>query len=218
MNTDDLVPYLPMAAWGFKKYGETLSMSIIDSFEGSSYQGDPNLYFEALFGVGYNSNSYVQSSVDAFVAMTKDRNTYYVLDTTSGDGVIMEGLLYFFDYDYTNLVDLLTVGKMYKFCTVTRYNQFIGFTMDVCYSPAYAAQNAANLAACGDIQNKHGYTVMDWLGIDLKGRYATVRQQFALSSGQIQVAGIGPGGMEHPHMPGTYYLIAAATPYEDYQK
>ena len=218
MNTDDLVPYLPMAAWGFKKYGETLSMSIIDSFEGSSYQGDPNLYFEALFGVGYNSNSYVQSSVDAFVAMTKDRNTYYVLDTTSGDGIVMEELLHFSKNDYTNLVNMLTVGKMYKFCTVTKYSQIIGYTMDVCYSAAYAAQNAANLAACGDIQNKHGYTVMDWLGIDLKGRYATVRQQFALSSGQIQVGGVGPGGMEHPHMPGTYYLIAAATPYEDYQK
>lgn len=218
MNIDDLVPYLPMEAWGFKKYGETLSMSIIDSYEGKSYQGDPNLYFEALFGVGYNSNSYVQSSVDAFVAMTKDRSTYYVLDTTSGDGIVMEELLHFSDNDYTNLVKMLTAGKMYRFCTVTKYPQLLGYTMDVCYSPAYAAQNAANLAACGDIQNKHGYTVMDWLGIDLKGRYATVRQQFALSSGQIQVGGVGPGGMEHPHMPGTYYLIAAATPYEDYQK
>lgn len=218
MNTDDLVPYMPMEAWGFQKYGETLCMSIVDSFEDQNYSGDPNLYFEALFGVDYNSNSYVQSSVDAFVAMTSNRNTFYVLDTTSGDGIIMEELLHFSDNDYTNLVNMLTTGKMYRFCTVTRYNQWLGYTMDVCYSPAYAAQNVANLAACGDIQNKYGYTVMDWLGLDLKGRYANVRQQFALASGQIQVAGVGPGGMEHPHMPGTYYLIAAATPYEDFQR
>ncbi len=219
MNTDDLVPYLPMEAWGFKKYGETLCMSVVDSFEDKNYSGDPNLYFEAIFGgVDYNSSSYVQSSVDAFVAMTADRDTFYILDTTSGDGVIMEGLLYFFDYDYTNLVDMLTAGKMYKFCTVTRYNQFIGFTMDICYCPAYAAQNVANLAACGDIESKYGYGVADWLGLDLKGKYANVRQQFALASGQIQVAGVGPGGMEHPHMPGTYYMIVAGTPYEDFQK
>ena len=218
MNTDDLVPYLPMEAWGFRKYGETLNMSIIECFEGDNYLGDPNMTFEALFGTGYNSNGYVDACVNAFVAMTADRNSYYVLDTTSGDGVVMEGLLYFFDYDYTNLVDFLTAGKMYKFCTITKYPQILGYTMDVCYSPAYAAQNVANLAACGDIQNKYGYTVMDWLGVDLKGKYSTVRQQFALASGQIQVAGVGPGGMEHPHMPGTYYLITAGTPYEDYQK
>jgi hypothetical protein len=130
----------------------------------------------------------------------------------------MEELLHLSDNDYTNLVKLLTVGKMFKFCTVSTYEQFFGYTMDVCYSPAYVGQNVANLASCGDIQNKYGYTVMDWLGLDLKGKYSNARQQFALASGQIQVAGIGPGGMEHPHMPGTYYLITAGTPYEDYQK
>lgn len=219
MNDDDLVPYLPMEAWGFNKYGQTLHMSVLDSFEDANYQGDPNLYFEALFdGMDYNSNSYVESCVKAFVAMTDNRETYYVLDTTSGDGVIMEGLLYFFEYDYTNLVDMLTAGKMYKFCTVTRYSQLVGFTMDICYCPAYAAQNVANLAACGDIEAKYGYTVTDWLGLDLKGKYSTVRQEFALASGKIQVAGVGPGGMEHPHMPGTYYMIVAATPYEDFGK
>ena len=218
MNTDDLVPYLPMEAWGFRKYGETLNMSVVDSFEGKNYQGDVNMYFEALFGTGYNSNSYVDACVNAFAAMTADRDSFYVLDKTSGDGIVMEELLHFSDNDYTNLVKLLTVGKMYKFCTVTKYPQIIGYTIDVCYSPAYVGQNVANLASCGDIQNKYGYTVMDWLGLDLKGKYSNARQQFALASGQIQVAGVGPGGMEHPHMPGTYYLITAGTPYEDYQK
>ena len=218
MNTDDLVPYLPMEAWGFKKYGETLNMSIIDSFEGKNYLGDPNMTFEAVFGMGYNSNSYVDSCVNAFAAMTADRDSFYVLDKTSGDGIVMEELLHFSDNDYTNLVKMLTVGKLYKYCTVTKYPQIIGYTMDVCYSPAYVGQNVANLAACGDIEKNNGYTVMDWLGLDLKGRYATARQQFALASGQIQVAGVGPGGMEHPHMPGTYYLITAGTPYEYYQK
>ncbi len=217
MNTDDLVPYLPMEGWGFRKYGQTLNMSIVDSFEGENFLGDPNLTFKAIFGVGYNSNGYVDSCVKAFVAMTADRDSFYVLDKTSGDGIVMEELLHFSNNDYTNLVKMLTVGKMYKYCTVTKYPQIIGYTMDVCYSPAYVGQNVANLAACGDIEKNHGYTVMDWLGLDLNGRYSTVRQQFALASGQIQVAGIGPGGMEHPHMPGTYYLITAGTPYEYYQ-
>lgn len=218
MNTDDLVPYLPLKAWGFEKFGKTLNMSIVDSFEGKNFLGDPNMTFEAVFGTGYNSNSYVDACVNSFKAMTTDRDSFYVLDKTSGDGIVMEELLHFSDNDYTNLVKMLTAGKMYKFCTVTKYKQIIGYTMDVCYSPAYVGQNVANLASCDDIQKTHGYIVTDWIGIDLKGKYSTARQQFALASGKIQVAGVGPGGMEHPHMPGTYYLITAGTPYENYQK
>jgi hypothetical protein len=218
MNTDDLVPYMPMEAWGFQKYGETLKASVLDKLKNKNYQGDPDLYFTNMFGCDYKSNSYVESSVNAFIAMTENRETYYELDTTSGDGVIMQGLLYFFDYDYTNLVDKLTAGKMYQYCTITKYPQLIGYTMDICYCPAYVGQNIANLAACGDIESRHGYTVTDWIGIDLKGKYSTVRREFALGSGQIQVAGVGPGGMEHPHMPSTYYLISTAIDYEDYQK
>ena len=218
MNTDDLVPYLPMESWGFKKYGETLNMSIEKSFEGSNYLGNSNLTFETLFNTGYNSNGYVQSSVDAFVAMTEGRSTFYIEDSTSGDGEVIEGGLCLSDNDIVNLRTMLEKGKMLKFCTTWKNTFWPGYTIGLRYSPAFAAQNVANLASCGDIQNKYGYTVMDWLGVDLKGRYAAVRQQFALASGQIQVAGIGPGGMEHPHMPGSYYLICAGTPYEDFQK
>ncbi len=41
------------------------------------------------------------------------------------------------------------------------------------------------------------------LGRDVKGVYAYAKTSFVLSSGKLLV-----GGMEHSHMPTTYYLIS----------
>ena len=63
-----------------------------------------------------------------------------------------------------------------------------------------------------------GYGITDWIGIDLKGEYSEARTNFAKGSGKIRVLGAGPGGMECPHMPGTYYLIASETSYQNFTK
>lgn len=131
--------------------------------------------------------------------------------TTSGDGVVTEGILHLTDSAYTGMDTLLTDGKMKKFCRMSKNNQLIGYTISITYSPAYAAQNIANLA--GSVE---GYNVFHWLGVDLKGVYSTARRNFVLASGKMQGGDIGPGGMECPHMPGTYYLIAKNTSYSGY--
>lgn len=41
------------------------------------------------------------------------------------------------------------------------------------------------------------------LGHDVRGKYATAKASFVASSGKVFV-----GGMTHPHMQPTYYLIA----------
>ena len=94
---------------------------------------------------------------------------------------------------------------------MSKNNQLIGYTISITYSPAYAAQNIANLA--GDIS---GYDKFDWIGVDLKGKYSTARRDFALASGFIPVVGSATGGMECPHMPATYYLISKNTSYTKY--
>ena len=217
MNTDDLVAYLPLDSWGFYKYGQTLQMSIEQNYEDQNTFGDEEHTFENVFGQDYNSNSYVNSAVEAFGKMTNGRSDFYILDTTSGDGRVMEGAVNFGD-TIDNLIKLLKTGKMYRFCEIEKVDLWVGYNIYVTNSPAYVAQNIANLASCGDIEKRYGYPVMEWIGIDLKGKYSTARQQFALASGQIAVGGVGPGGMECPHMPGSYYLIAYGTPYDGYVK
>ena len=217
MNVDDLVTYLPLDSWGFGKYGQTLTMSILDNFEDENTFGDEEYVFENLIGMDYNSNSYVNSAVEAFGKMSNGRSDFYILDTTSGDGRVMEGTVNFGD-TFDNLIKLLKTGKMYRFCEVEKADLWVGYNIYVTNSPAYVGQNVANLASCGDIEKRYGYNVMEWIGIDLKGRYSDARYQFALASGQISVGGVGPGGMEHPHIPASYYLICGGTPYEAYGK
>lgn len=211
MNEDDLVAYLPLSDWGFRKYGTTLVISVKDNYEDSNPFGNASGTFETLFGRDYNSNGFLNASTEAFARIADSREDFYILDTTSGDGVVTEGILHLTDSAYTGMDTLLTDGKMKKFCRMSKNNQLIGYTISITYSPAYAAQNIANLA--GPVER---YNVFDWLGVDLKGVYSTARRNFVLASGKIQYEGIGPGGMECPHMPGTYYLIAKNTSYSGY--
>ena len=228
-NEDDLVTYLPLKDWGFYKYGTTLSVSIEnDGYEDTSMIGNAEGTFEALFGDDYNSNSYVDDCETAFYAMSKGRSDFYVLDYTSGDGQILEGALHFFDSAFTEFDELIKAAKMDKYSDYSKNNKKIGYTIDVTYCPAYAAQNIANPASGNDIANNSviadnydgdGLAVtLDMLGIDLKGVYSTARTKFVLASGKLQLWGAGPGGMEHPHIPGTYYLITSNTAFDDYEQ
>lgn len=205
VNEDDLVPYLPLEDWDFFKYGETLTISVADKYEDRNPFGNAANTFEAAFGKDYNSNGWLDAAVTDFGKMSNGRSDFYVLDTTSGDGTVTDWEM------FTDIEALLKDGKLDKYCTYEI--GFAGLSADITYCPAYAAQNIANLA--GSIP---GYDIFDWLGVDLKGKYSTARRTFALASGKIQIAGIGPGGMECPHMPGTYYLITVNTSYNGYEK
>ena len=212
MNDDDLVPYLPLEKWGFRKYGETLNISIKDNYEDSNPLGNAVGTFEALVGKDYDSNASLDLAVNSFKKIADDREDFYILDTMSGDGTITEGGFHVSDDAYNDLVSMLEAGKMEKFCELKKNKQLVGYTIEITYCPAYVAQNIANLA--GDVE---GYDIFDWIGVDLKGKYSTARRDFALASGLIPVVGSVPGGMTCPHIPGAYYLIANNTPYEKYK-
>lgn len=211
MNTDDLVPYLPLYDWGFHKYGRTLTISVKDNYEDTNPVGNAVGTFEAAFNKDYDSNLWKDAAVNSFKKIANKRADFYILDTTSGDGEVLEGLLHVTDSAYNDMDTMLTVGKMKKYCKLNKNQQLVGYTISVIYSPAYVAQNIANLA--GDIS---GYDKFDWIGIDLKGKYSTARRDFALASGFIPVVGSATGGMECPHMPATYYLISRNTSYTKY--
>lgn len=145
---------------------------------------------------------------------TNSRDEIHVLDTTSGDGTVIEGnVVYFKDSHYDDCIKLLKAGKLYKYCTVEKDKNLVGYNIKITYCPAYAMQLIANLAS-----SPEGYGEFDWLGVDLKGKYATARRDFVLASGKVPAVGGLPGGMECPHMPATYYMITRQTPYSSFGK
>ncbi len=218
VNEDDLVTYLPIHEWGFERYGETLTISVAGAYEDSNPFENAENTFERMFDKEYNDNAFTRDdAVKAFEKLTDDRESYYELDITSGDGVVEEGIL----DSYYDFVWMLEDGKLDKYCKVREIDGFFVDTIEVTYSPAYVAQIVANLATSSKITNykdeKYGTT--DWIGIDLKGKYSNARTKFAIASGKIPIAGdAGLGGMECPHMPGTYYLITSNTYYWNYER
>lgn len=225
VNEDDLVPYLPLESWNFKKYGKTLSINA-KTYEDSNPIGDRVDTFEFLFGRDYDSNAWLSTAVSSFEKMVGNREDIYVMDTTSGDGVVTDGsLVYFDDSHYTDFCKLLDAGKLTKFCKVEKHTDlwtWPGYNIKVTYCPAYAMQVIADLAIAKEqykiVDSLKGYEQLDWISIDLKGKYATARRDFILASGKIPFIGGVPGGMECPHMPATYYMITRYTAYSDYNQ
>ena len=204
-NNDDLVPFLPLSDWNFKKYGKTLGISVKENYEDHKPFSDEYNTFEAMFHKDYDSNAYLSAAVNSFKKIANTREDFYILDTVSGDGKVSEGI---FD-SYEDMEKILKKGKMLKYCLLEKGLMLVNIT----YCPAYVAQNIANLAG-----NVDGYSQLDWIGIDLKGRYSEARRNFILASGYLPIAGSLTGGMEHPHMPCTYYLITNNTVYEKYKE
>lgn len=208
-NTDDLVTYLPLKDWDFKKYGQTLNISVKDHYEDTNPFTNKDNTFEALFGRDYNPNSFVDDCEDAFLEMTGSRKSYYTLDYSSGDGQVLEGVRHVSDDFYQEFKDMLKAGKMLQYCKLKKDDKLIGYELQVTYCAAYAAQDLANLAASNEIKVRTGYGKSDWLGIDLKGKYSKARRTFVQAF---------LGGMECPHTPDTYYLITTNTSYGSYKK
>ncbi|HIU69604.1 MAG TPA: VWA domain-containing protein [Candidatus Scubalenecus merdavium] len=201
VNTDDMVPFLPLKAWGFDKYGETLCKNI-------SYDLNVKYYF--MFGE-YNGNEYLNSALNSFEKIAGNREEYYQLDSSA---TVQEGMLHIDEQAIVDFKATLKDGKLDKYCVSVKEDTFpIGYYIKVTYSPAYVAQLIANLA--GKIYEDDITNIKTWLLVDLSGDYSSARLQFVLASGKIPSLE-SVGGMTCPHMPGSYYLIASQVPYDQF--
>lgn len=198
MNTDDLIAHLPLKGWGFKKYGKMYTISVEDSYEnklGTAEEGT----FEWLLGYDYNNDGGTSRTINSFLKIASSREDLYKIDTSS-DGKVNIGNRYHTtqagaDTRCTEVKNLLENVKLLRFCKVYVTGGIIKY-VEVNYSPAYLMQNLANMASgTGPLT-----------GYDTNGVYATAKASFVASSGFIPGGFIG--GMTHPHMQPTYYLIA----------
>ncbi len=193
VNKDDIITYLPLEKWGFKKYGTTRAVSVREYYASGNAEGS----FKWLTGVDYNDDSGTQRTLDCFSAIVDTREQLYKLDT-SEDGTVYENDIGHLtkggaEKELVELRAALEEERLAKFCTLKVVGSLAWWHVEVNYCPAYFMQIIANMAT----------STGPLLGRDVKGKYATAKTSFVASSGVVIV-----GGLTHPHMQPTYYLIA----------
>lgn len=193
VNSDDLIPYLPMPEWGFFKYGVTHTLSVNDLYEDDNWFADKEGSFEWLCGYDYNDNGGIASALDAFNALATCREELYVLDSTS-DGKVNIGNTSHITQSgaetrRSEVEALLDELKLARFVSVYVRKSGLLWIAEVNYSPAYLMQNLANMASSTGPLTGH----------DVRGKYATAKSAFITCF---------INGMTHPHQQVTYYLMA----------
>ena len=193
VNSDDLIPYLPLTEWGFLKYGTTHTLSVNDYYEDDNWFADKEGSFEWLCGYDYNDNGGIAGALDAFNKLATCREELYVLDSTS-DGKVNIGNASHVTQsgaekrreEVQQLLDELKLGR---FVSVYVRKSGLLWIAEVNYSPAYLMQNLANMASSTGPLTGH----------DVRGKYASAKAAFVTCF---------INGMVHPHQQVTYYLMA----------
>jgi Mg-chelatase subunit ChlD len=194
INTDDLVPYLPLTAWGFTNYGKYKKVSVEDYYEdqrilhADGYTDSQIGTFEWLTGNDYNPDGGTERTVKEFEKIANNREELYIQTFDS--------------------------NTMQKVWNEASYRQEIGERLEryivikeglvgvnVYQSPAFLMQDLAHLAAKENIN-----PLLGQIGQNVAPKYDLAKASFIVSSGPVKF--IKLGGMGHPHLPHTYYLIA----------
>ena len=200
INKDDIIPYLPLSSWGFTNYGVTKSVSVRElySYEPGFFGKEKEGAFKWFIGESYNDDGGTQRTLDCFAALATCREDLYKLDKTSHGKITYTGLLGL-KYNkkdatakYNELATKLKNEKLTNLCTLSIVQSGTKYYVEIVYCPAFFMQMLANMTT----------GVGDLLGYTLGTKYNDAKLSFIASSGKV-----GVGGMEHPHMQPTYYLI-----------
>lgn len=200
INKDDIIPYLPLSQWGFTNYGVTKAISVNEyyDYEPGFFGKEKEGAFKWFTGLSYNDDGGTQRTLDCFAALATCREDLYKLDTTSHGKMTYTGVLGL-KYNqkdgtakYYEIKEKLKKENLLQFCEIYLMKQGTKYYVEVNYSPAFFMQMLANMTT----------GVGDLLGYSLGTKYNDAKLSFVASSGKAVV-----GGMEHPHMQPTYYLI-----------
>ena len=196
INEDDIIPYLPLSQWGFKNYGVTKSVSVREYYGTGLLETVKEGSFKWFIGESYNDDSGRQRTLDCFAALAECREDLYKLDSSTDAKINISSHLTLSGAENAkaSLEADLDNRKLLKYCVVYIVDDLIGWHVEINHTPAYFMQVLSNLTT--------GNTD-ELLGDKLNGKYNDAKLSFIASSGKVFV-----GGMEHPHMQPTYYLIA----------
>lgn len=193
VNADDFVPCLPMAAWGYTRYGRTASVSIASKYERE---------WESLTSIwDYNPDTYgMDDTISALSKiLTGDARIecYEYTCTDHGDG--SNDTITIKNYGMSKDSREKAINKIpanaLPYCKITRYDGGLvsGWDFEVCQTPAYFMQILAAQMA-GKI-DKYRFVVE----LNIAKRYENAKKAIIYSA---------IGGLEHPHYTESYYVLA----------
>ena len=196
VNKDDLIPALPLEAWGFTKFGITKSISVANCYE-NMWGSAPAGTWEWLVGVDYNNDGGTNRTLKAFGKIAKDRNEVYIFDNSNDGKARVSGMKHLLyenaEKELADFTQMLSNEKLLKYCRLSITNSGdMPYYVEVNYCPAYLMQVLCNMTT----------EVGPKLGHNVSGKYARAKASFVASSGKVII-----GGMTDPHLPITYYLI-----------
>ncbi len=197
LNTDDFVPYLPMANWGFTHYGKSVSISIADNYEveWENLTGCTN-----SFGiVDYNPDTIGMNDTLAEIgAIVNNRNDCYIYTCDDHGNGSLDNIT-IRNYGTSSNSREAAIAKIpanaLPYCAITRYDGFLfaGWDFEVCEKPEYFMQVLA--AFMGGTINAYRFEVE----LNMADRYENAKTAIVRS---------GLGGLEHPHYTESYYLLS----------
>lgn len=195
LNTDDLITFIPLESWGFLRYGNSTAICVEDYYEnelGAEEEG----CWEWFLGTDYDNDYNTQNTIKAFAKIAENRAEMYVLGNTDEEKVWEDDLGHTTkagaEEELASLSASLENEKLRRFCDMYIVKDWFVYHVEINYSPAYLLQTLANMAT----------GVGPLLGRDVAGVYADAKTAFVASTGKVVI-----GGMTHPHMPPTYYIM-----------
>lgn len=147
-------------------------------------------------GQDYDNDYNTQNTLEAFAKIAENREDMYVLGETDSEKVWEDDLGHTTkagaEEELASLSSTLENEKLRRFCDMYIVYSWFVYHVEINYCPAYLLQTLANMTT----------GVGPLLGRDVAGVYADAKTAFVASSGKL-----GIGGMTHPHMPPTYYIM-----------
>lgn len=228
INSDDLIPELPLEGWGFKKYGTNKSESIKDNYENKWFAAQAGTW-EWLINANkesgkldYNYNGSKNSTVKAFGELVSNREDLYKYPESEKSILTLKDKYYTLEDVNKAVEDQKSKygERIARFCNVGITTDTEGFfdkktvyKVEVYQMPAFLTMVLADMAG----NEKRGGT----LGFDVAKDYSNAKSKFVASAidqaSDFSWNGIKVGkaieffrlgGITHAHWPETYYLLA----------
>ena len=193
VNTDDLVPYMPMAVWGYSRYGRTAEKSIADSYE-KEWENLTDIFDYNPDTIGMDD---VIKKLGGIAQKDARVNCYKYTCKHHGDG--SNNTITITNYGMSKNSRENAIAKIPEnatpYCKITRYDgRFIaGWDFDVCQTPAYFMQILAAV-----MSEEIGYYRFA-VELNIADRY---------ESAKSAIVAAALGGVKHPHYPESYYILS----------
>lgn len=217
VNTDDLIPYLPLGepcglnsveynSWEFTKYGIIKTFSIKDNCE-SKWESISHKW-------DYNSNGNFNDTLFEFgniidTSGVFSRNYLYKF-TDSDDACISFNILnYIDDQTAKNELEKMYGERMSRYCKISIVDKSPSIfdptehKAIIQQSPAFLMMDLVYIT----VKEETGGRIHGVLGCDVAPKYEKAKWEF-IYSGIDSMVNIGLGGMRDPHLPISYYCIS----------